>query len=317
MASTFRIDGAAQADPGAITERTSFAENPRVGTADERWTAIILAGQRPGPDPVAQAFGQHYKALVPVCGASMLERVLCTLLEIPAIGRVLILAQSPTALLEGSLRWATQHPRVRVADSVGGISESIAAVAGSSAAPWPVLVTTADHPLLSRPMVETFLAGSGSSDVAVAAVERRTVLARYPDSRRTWLKFRDGAYSGANLFALRNGRTRPALGLWMRAEQDRKQALRLFWHFGPLLALRAITRTIGFGDALRRAGVNLGVSASLVPLDFAEAAIDVDKLDDHRLVEAILAGTETEPRLRAAVASQPGPTETLSVARLQ
>jgi GTP:adenosylcobinamide-phosphate guanylyltransferase len=289
MASTFRMSGLERTGGTAFRDVAPFIDIHRnaPGTT-EVWTAIVLAGQRPGPDPVAQAFGEHYKALVPVCGAPMLERVLRTLLDTPTIARVVVLAQQPEILLQGALAWAAHHDRIALAESIGGISESISAVAGSLLAPWPLLITTADHPLLSRAMVEAFLERATATDVSVAAVERRTVLARYPQSKRTWLKFRDGAYSGANLFALRNARTRHALELWTRAEQDRKQAFRLFWHFGPLLALRAITRTIGFDDALRRAGANLGVSAALVSLDFAEAAIDVDKVEDHRLVEAIL-----------------------------
>ena len=66
-----------------------------------------------------------------------------------------------------------------------------------------------------------------------------------------------------------------------RAEQDRKTVWKLFLHFGPWLALRALTRTIGLGDALQRAGTRLGLKARLVPLSQAEAAIDVDKPDDH------------------------------------
>ena len=285
-----------------VEDRPSAIRRPThpASPAEPGWTAIILAGQRPGIDPVAAAFGEHYKALVPVCGVSMLERVLRTLLDVPAIARVIILAQDPGSLIGGALAWAAVHPRVALAESAGGISQSIAGVAGTSIAPWPVLVTTADHPLLTRAMVETFLEQSAGSDVSVAAVERRTMLARYPESRRTWLKFNDGAYSGANLFTLRNDRTGPALNLWARAEKDRKQAIRLFWHFGPVLALRAITRTIGFAEALRRAGTRLDMSAKLVALDFPEAAIDVDKIDDHRTVESILRASGKRLNARAA-----------------
>jgi len=149
-------------------------------------------------------------------------------------------------------------------------------------------VTTADHPLLTPEMVDAFLGDTRNADIAVAAVERRFVEARYAACARTWLKFSDGQYSGANMFALRNARTAAALSLWSAAEQDRKQAFRLFMHFGLRLAARAITRTIGFGDAIAAAGKNLGVSARLVALSAPEAAIDVDKPGDHRLAEAIM-----------------------------
>ena len=251
----------------------------------ERWTAIVLAGQRPGRDPLAEAFGQRFKALIPVGGVAMVRRVVETLLATPAIARVVVLAQDAGAIAAA----LEVDARLRVLVSNDGISSSILAVAGADAAPWSVLVTTADHPLLTRAMIEAFLAGAGERDVSVGMVERRTFAARFPDNRRTWLKFRGGAYSGANLFALRTAKARAALELWTGAERDRKRAVRLFWHFGPLLALRAATRTIGLDDALRRAGKRLGLAAGVVLLTQAEAAIDVDKPADHALAETLLA----------------------------
>ena len=60
----------------------------------------------------------------------------------------------------------------------------------------PLLVTTADNVLLTPTMIAEFLGGAGDSDVAVAMVERDILLARYPQSKRTWLKFRGGWWSG-------------------------------------------------------------------------------------------------------------------------
>ncbi|MDH2134278.1 HAD-IB family phosphatase [Sphingobium yanoikuyae] len=256
--------------------------------ATNGWTAVVLAGQRPGVDPLAEAFGQTHKALVQLGGQSMLDRVLRTLLASPSIERIAVLAQAPDALFVGDVAWAAKHARITPLASIGGIAQSIAHVAGGVASPWPVLVTTADHPLLTPDIVESFLAQADDTDIAVGAVERKTVLARFPASKRTWLKFADGAYSGANLFALRNARTDAALTLWAAAEQDRKQAFRLFLHFGPMLAARAITRTISFRAAISAAAYRLGVTARLVALDMPEAAIDVDKPSDHQLAETIL-----------------------------
>lgn len=250
------------------------------------WTAIVLAGQRPGVDPLAEAFGEEWKALVPVHCLPMLGRVAATLCGVPQIGQILVLAQDTAALAHA----LPSDPRIHLATSGRGISDSISAVAGTAEAPWPVLVTTADHPLLNREMIEYFLNAASAGDVAVGMVERQTVLARFPENKRTWRHFRGGAYSGANLFALNNERAGPALKLWAEAEQDRKKQLGLLMHFGPLLALRAITRTISLEDGLKKAGRRLGLDARAVILPFAEAAVDVDKVSDHELVEAIMAG---------------------------
>jgi GTP:adenosylcobinamide-phosphate guanylyltransferase len=251
----------------------------------QRWTAIVLAGQRPGIDALAAHFGMTTKALIPVGGVPMVTRVVETLNACPSIARIVVLTQQPERLIDAVAAGGGAHFSV----SSAGISASIAAIAGGDSAPYPVLVTTADHPLLTPEFVEAFLARAGDGDLSIGMVERATMLAAYPDNHRTWLKFADGHWSGANLFALRTPRVSAALALWAEAEQDRKKAWKLFLHFGPWLALRALTRTIGLAAALAQAGIRLGLDARLVPLDDAEAAIDVDKPSDHALAEAILA----------------------------
>ncbi len=249
-----------------------------------RWTAIVLAGQRPGRDKLAAHFGETYKALVNVGGEAMITRVVRTLNATPEVARIVVLAQDPKTLECAVLKGGG----ATVLTSNSGISASIKAVAGTADAPWPVLVTTADHPLLTPAFVSGFLRDAGGGDLGVGMVERATVLAAYPDNKRTWLRFSDGDWSGANLFTLNGPKVSAALDLWAAAEQDRKKAWKLFMHFGPWLAFRAITRTIGLREAFARAGQRLGLDARLIALADAETAIDVDKVSDHELAEEIL-----------------------------
>ena len=252
-----------------------------------QWTCSVLAGQRPGPDGLAGHFGLEIKALVPVRGVPMISRVVRTLHTSPHIGKIIILSQDIEAL----------RPAVDAAggamlvESQNSISRSIKAQVEISGFSAPLLVTTADHPLLTVEMIDQFLRQAGG-DVAIAVVERKTMLAQFPDAKRTWLRFSDGAWSGANLFALMSRKSVLALELWAAAEQDRKKAWRLFLHFGWYLALRALTRTIGLRQALERAGKRIGLEAKLVAMSDPVAAIDVDKLSDHVLAEKIL--TERE-----------------------
>ena len=257
--------------------------------AMDKWSAIILAGQRPGEDAFAASHGVPAKALIRVGGEPMLGRVARALLASPSIGPIVILAQEPERLLEGGLSWLADEPRVSTAVAGQGISASVEQVAGTGAAPWPVLVTTADHALLRPEMIEAFIAGSHGADVSVALVERAVVESVHPDTKRTWLKFSDGQYSGANLFALLSPASRAAMRFWARTEQDRKKALKMLLFFGPMIFLRAFTRTISIDSAAVKAGRDLGVSIRAVRLPFAEAAIDVDKPSDLELAERILA----------------------------
>lgn len=252
-----------------------------------QWTCIVLAGQRPGPDILARHFGLDKKALIPVRGVPMISHVVATLHKSSHIAKIIILSQDIEAL----------RPAVDAAggailvESQSSISLSIKAQVETLGFASPILVTTADHPLLTVEMIDAFL-NQAAGDLAIAMVERKTMLAQFPDAKRTWLRFSDGAWSGANLFALIGDKSVFALELWADAEQDRKKAWRLFLHFGPCLALRALTRTIGLRYALGRAGKRIGLEARLVAMSDPVAAIDVDKLSDHVLAEKIL--TERE-----------------------
>ncbi len=234
----------------------------------------------------------------------MLRRVADTLLDTPEIRRVVILAQDPEALLVGDAAPLRARPRIILARSCPGIATSIADVAGSADAPWPVLITTADHVLLTGAMVSEFLAGATDCDVAIGFGERATVEQCYPATRRTWLRFSDGQFSGANLFALRNAKVGAALALWAGIEQHRKKGWKLISRFGPRLLLRALTRSISLEAGLRRAGERISIAARPVILSAPEAAIDVDKLDDLALAEAILSGAHPYDQGSAQAASR-------------
>jgi hypothetical protein len=127
-------------------------------------------------------------------------------------------------------------------------------------------------------------------------VGSRSVVERhYPAARRTWLKFSDDHYSGANLFALRGPNTLPALRLWSSIEQDRKKSWKIFSRFGPYLLLRALTRTISLQAAVERAGKRLGIKAGVVRMNEPEAVMDVDKVADFELAERVIARRSADP----------------------
>src|SRR3546814_3022703 len=231
-----------------------------------------MAGSRPGPDPLLAGTGVATKALLPVAGRPMLAHVVAALRASPHIGPITILAQDSAALAaEPALgSCAALH----FADSGQGIRASLAAALPVGDA--PLLVTTADNVLLTPSMIAEFLTGAADSDVAVAMVERGVLLARYPESKRTWLRFRGGWWSGANLFRLRGRRVLPLLDFWGRIERDRKKGLKIVAAFGPALLLAAVLRLITIHQGVARAGLRFGLKAKVVPMSEAEACIDAE-----------------------------------------
>ena len=251
-----------------------------------RWTALLLAGSRPGGDPFAAAHGVEAKALIPVAGEAMILRPMRALLGNARIRRVRVLAQDK-ALLAAVL---PVDPRLTIEPSGVTIAATIEAIIASPATRWPLLVTTADHALLTGAMIDDFCARAEGADLAIGLVERGALVARLPDTKRTWIGFRGGAYSGANLFALGSPKAMRAVQLWREVEQDRKQGWKLLTMLG-VPGVMGLMRLWTIEKVMRKLGHRLGLSIRAIRLEDPLAAVDVDKPADLKLVERIIAGT--------------------------
>lgn len=265
---------------------------------DRGCTALLLAGTRPGVDPLAIHFGVRAKALIDLGGRSMIERVLDTLSSCPDVRRTIVLSQEPAMLIAHlGDEWAARHPGVSFEACGDSVSAAIGGAIRAHDDDYPFLVTTADNALLDGETIDAFIAGAVRSqgDVAVGLVERRTLLAAYPESRRTWLKFRGGAYSGANLFWFARSRGLRVLDLWQGIEQQRKRGRAVIGAFGPLLLAAVALRIATLHRAIDRASRRLGIRAAAIVLRRAEACIDIDTISDHALAGKILAERDRRP----------------------
>ncbi|HET7408720.1 MAG TPA: nucleotidyltransferase family protein, partial [Paracoccaceae bacterium] len=166
-----------------------------------RWNALVLAASRGESDPVAQAAGVRHKAFAVLEGRTMIEHVVAALRAVPEIGDIAAsIAPEAPELPAGVLR----------VDAAAGPAAST--LAGFDRLGAPLLVTAADHPLLTPGMVADLLraAEATGADVLAGICPRATVESAGNPARRTWLRFADGAVSGANLFALATPRARGA-----------------------------------------------------------------------------------------------------------
>jgi len=248
-------------------------------------TALVLAGSRAGAaDPMAIAGGVSHKALLPVAGEPMLSRVTRALRDTPGIGRIVVQIERPEESLAG------YHSPVEIITRPAAASPSRSLAAALAEFGAPLLVTTADHALLTPAMVSHFMAAVPPASDAVAALARsETILAAWPGTRRTWLRFRDGRFSGCNLFWIGGPGAAGAIAFWQRVEANRKKPLAMIAMLGPLAVIRFALGRLSLGAAVQLLGKRTGARLAAVEMPFAEAAVDVDKPADLVLAEEILA----------------------------
>ena len=259
--------------------------------AAQQFAAVVLAADRTGKDPITQHSGAACKAFAPVAGVPMIIRVLDTLQACDLISTI-ILCGPPESLHEHCPELKQRIASGQVTWLPNLDSPSRSAEHGLNHIPpdTPVLVTTADHALLTPAIVRDFLrhAATTPCDAAVGAVSETALSAAFPGCKRTIIRLRDGGFRGCNLYAF-NQRGRALVRFWRQAEDLRKRPWRLI---GKVLGLKTVflyligqlTSQQGLAAVSEKSGVNI----RLVMLDDARAGIDVDKAQDLMLAESIL-----------------------------
>ncbi len=252
-----------------------------------KYDVLVMAAGRGPSDPMATAFGVAHKCLVPVAGTPMLARVADALLNCPYVEHIAVSIDDPEAVRTA----LGPRPAIEVVASSTTAPASVLAALQPDATHWPVLVTTADHALLTPEIVSHFLqaAADSDADLAVGLATRQTIMSELPTTKRTYLKFSDVQVSGCNLFAINSPEGLNFVRFWQQADKNRKKPWKLIGAFGPGALLRWLSGRLSLGDAFELASSHLGAKAVPVLLPFGVAAVDVDKPEDKVLVEQVLA----------------------------
>lgn len=256
------------------------------------FTALVLAADRSQADPVAQAASVPCKAFAPVKGRPMVLRVLDTLRDSLTVQqRVLCGPAWQVVEKQAELRVLLNTGQVKWYAPQDTPSTSAAAVMTLLPETTPLLLTTADHALLSAEVVDYFCTQAKTSgyDLAVALVRHDLVTTAYPPMRRTAIRLSEGSYCSCNLFAFMTPKARAAVNFWQRVENERKQPWRVgIGVLGYLALIRYLTRRLTLDEALRRGSQRLGLTVGAVIMPFPHAAIDVDKVEDWHFVNQIV-----------------------------
>jgi len=253
--------------------------------------ALILAGSRGPDDPMAKAAGVSHKALAPVAGVPMLLRVAEALRQTGRFQRLYVCIEEPSVVFR--VPGLEAMHRARLLETIPAADSPAASVAAALKRidlSQPLLITTADHPLLTAAILQRFLDFAPlNCDLAVALAPADVVSAAYPGAIRTFYKLGKKRYCGCNLFLARTSRVAEIAAYWRKMEAYRKSPLKLIWNVGPLALLKVVLGAMSVDDAFAHLSRKAGGVIKAVELPIAEAAIDVDKPADLELAERILA----------------------------
>ncbi|QCE32115.1 hypothetical protein FAI41_00080 [Acetobacteraceae bacterium] len=249
----------------------------------ERIPVLILSGSRLGEEDIlAKAGGVPHKALLPVGNIPMVERVYRAIKNAEIDSKIFVASEDEEWIKKSNLKDVTFIP------SRPNLPETI--FTSLEITGYPCLVVTADHALLEAKWLHEFLFKSKnfSADLTCAIVLKESVENIPFKSVRTYISLSDIQFSGCNLFLLKNPSSKKIVTLWKEIYHLRKSPLRMVRILGFTFLLRALFRRLSSSALLGRIKALTNASLEFVILEDGHAAIDVDKIADWELVEALI-----------------------------
>jgi CTP:molybdopterin cytidylyltransferase MocA len=261
--------------------------------------AVVLAGDRTKKDSLINHTKAGCKALIPIDGIPMVRRVLSALQQSKAVFKIVLAGpEADEVAMDKPLSELVASDEISWRAPEASPSASAFHTMQSLEPDTPVLLTTTDHPLLTREIVDAFTRQSLADDVdvTVGLAPHALITDTYPGIKKTVFRFSDGDFCGCNLFAFLTPEGRQAASFWRKIEQQRKKPLVLIGLLGWWMVLRYRLGMLSLEEALAKLGKRMGLRVRAVILPYANAAIDVDSIADLELVKDFVAEHREETR---------------------
>jgi molybdopterin-guanine dinucleotide biosynthesis protein A len=258
------------------------------------FNAIVLAGEREkalqNSELLTYANAQ-LKSLILIKNKPMIMYVLDTLIDHPMINKIFVIG--PAILIENcpDLQQLVNTEKIIFKEQLKSPVNSILSVINEIDESEKIFITTSDNVLIKKEWIDFFLSSSlnRDKDIAMGVNDYKSVISKFPESKRTVLKFRDISFCFCNLFAINNIQGRKLIEMWKKVENLRKKPFKIATMLMPvwgliLFACGLLTSKKGEKMMSKRLNTNIG----FIVLPYPEACIDVDKVEDLILVKKIL-----------------------------
>jgi len=252
-----------------------------VELAEGKVNAIILAG-RANDGVFAAVDRATNEALIEINGRTMLDFVVGAATSAASIARCVIVGTPEVATgLPPGVEFAPAGD-----DVIANVERGTAHLGGE----LPVLVITSDVPFITGPIIDRLVAQclAKPADLYYPAIPREAAEAKFPGVERTYVKLREGTFTGGNLFLV-SPRVVRTKGDQVRAfVAARKSPAKMAGLIGPTFVVKLALGRLSARELEVKISAMFGVRGAVVFTDDAEIGVDVDKLSDLELARRVL-----------------------------
>lgn len=250
------------------------------------YDAIILAGGEKRKQLLGMS-PQPYEALIEIAGQPMVTFVANALAASGSVKRIYVLGP------ESQLQQCPFPPQTTVLAGGRTIMETIQIGMDVLGHNEKTLVATADIPLLTAEAVNDFLTQCAGSDADFyyPIVPKELNAQRYPSTRRTYVRLKEGTFTGGNIFLVNPDIVSRSLAVANRIIENRKNPLTLCRILGWRFVFKFIAGSLCLNEVEQRVSELLKLRGAVVHSRFPELGIDVDKPSDLELVRSTIANS--------------------------
>lgn len=238
--------------------------------------AIVLAGDNTG--------GNGSKALIKIKGRYMIEYIIDSLRYSKYIGR--IVAVGSKELLEGSIGQKIDGV-VQCSDSIiKNVRAGIDYLSDDS----HILVCTSDIPMVSSDAINDFAEQciERNVDVGYPIIEKSLNDTKYPDAKRTYVKMKDGTYTGGNILYINPSVIGSCYDIAEELVQNRKNAIKMGRALGIPVLIGLSMGILSIEAVEKKVNKMFGINAKAIKTLYPEIGNDVDKAADVEFVNKYL-----------------------------
>lgn len=250
--------------------------------------AIVIAGGE-NSEALKKVSQVEKEALTPICGEVMVKYVTNVLEKSPLVNKIVLVGP-----VEELKRKYSEEEEIILTDPGSTGLKSVLKGLEHVDKGKMLLISTGDIPLLSVEAVEEFLSSckEKKADVIYSVISKEICEKKYPEVKKTFVKLKDGAFTGGNLFLVNPDIIKECVRKGEEIVRLRKNPLALAYNFlGIKFLIKFLFQSISINEIEEKFSSLLGVRGACVISNFPEIGLDVDKPSDLKLVEKVLKDT--------------------------
>lgn len=247
--------------------------------------ALILAGSK-GEATIDS--GNLNKALIRIGDKAMICYVIATLKKVDYIDEIAVIGdESVLKLVKEDVDYLIEEDK----SLFGNILKGIKYFDGKD----DILILTSDIPMISCESIVDFIekAKKEKADFCYPIVRKEVNVAKFPEAKRTYVKIKDGTFTGGNIFTAKVNVVKEKLPEIKQVLAYRKKPLKLAKILGFSIVVKYILGIVTIEDIERRVSNLLNIKARAIESKYPEIATDVDKPSDLELAKKILSQEES------------------------